>query len=274
MWLLTCYNMRTHFEAAKVSFNQSIQYRFGMLMSIFFSVFTVGVNYVIWSMVYSPGDMYGGYSFENSIVHAMLTGVMFSFMWDNWDETLSNYIYEGILFQILLRPMSYIYFGLWWKLGNRAFAFLIEIIPTLCVYLILFPSHYMVPAHPLAFVVSLVIAFLLYFCMNFLLGCTAFWLKKNTGLRWANIVLRPLLIGTLLPLSFYPEVVQNVLVFLPFQYLFYVPSTAFIGNYGLGSLGFTLWESLLFGAGYVIVGFLVTVWVWTKGVEKFEGVGV
>jgi ABC-2 type transport system permease protein len=60
---------------------------------------------------------------------------------------------------------------------------------------------------------------------------TTFFLFNNTGLIRAKRVIIDLFSGLLLPLSFFPEGIQEVLKFLPFQGISYVPSMIFTSGF-------------------------------------------
>lgn len=262
-----------HFEAAKASFKSAVQYRAGMLLTILLSVVNVAVMYVIWGAVIAGGT-YGGYTFNDMILHTVLQLIINALIWDDWNNMLGNAIHDGGLYKYIIRPVSLFAYAFWWKAGSRAFAFFVEALPMLLIFTAVFSPSFMTPEQPLAFLLALTLAFLYYLLFNMLIGFSAFWMKKTDGLEWIYIISRNILSGVLLPLSFYPETVQEVFFFLPFQYIYYVPSTAYIGNYALTSWNVTIWDSLIVGTvGLIPLGMLTTT-VWWMGSKHYEGVGV
>lgn len=263
-----------HFEAAKTSFKSAVQYRAGMALTIVVTLVTTAVMYAVWSSVYTAGASYGNYDFQAIVLHSVLGMIILSLIWDDWDQMLSNAIYEGSLFTYIIRPVDFFAYTVWWKTGSRAFAFIIETIPSLLILSLFFGVDFLTPQRPLALLAALPLAFLYYLSLSILIGCTAFWLKKNKGFKWVMIPIRNVLAGVLIPLTFFPNAVQEIFFFLPFQYIYYVPSTAYIGNYALTDWNITVWDSILIGYAELLIVGLLTAFVWRKGKARYEGVGV
>lgn len=245
-----------------------------MAMTIITTLVTTAVMYAVWSSVYDAGASYGNYDFNAIILHSVLSMLILSLMWDDWDQRLSNAIYEGGLFKYILRPVNLFAYAIWWKAGSRAFAAIIETLPSFLILAAIFGFDFLTPAQPVALVASLILAFFYYFALSIFIGLTAFWLKKNDGFKWVMIPVRNVLAGVLIPLTFFPEIAQRIFFFLPFQYIYYVPSTAYIGNYSLTSWDVTIWDSIIIGyAELVIIGALL-IYAWQQGIDNYEGVGV
>ena len=117
------------------------------------------------------------------------------------------------------------------------------------------------------------LGFVLVFFTNYCIGITAFWLTKTEGIRRAFLVARDLAAGTFIPLTFFPEIMQKALFFLPFQFITYVPTRVFIGDYELVGLTMSIPEivGLQFVATLVMYG--VSKILWRFGIKRFTGVG-
>ncbi|HAQ06552.1 MAG TPA: daunorubicin ABC transporter permease, partial [Bacillus bacterium] len=67
--------------------------------------------------------------------------------------------------------------------------------------------------------------------LNLLTGITTFFLYNNTGLIRAKRVVIELFSGLLLPISFFPGWAQEIMKFLPFQGISYIPSMIFTNGF-------------------------------------------
>jgi ABC-2 type transport system permease protein len=98
----------------------------------------------------------------------------------------------------------------------------------------------------LSFVLSLVLNFLCQFC----LAMTAFWMEENGAFLWIHFKIA-LILGTFLPLEFYPAAWRPVLAATPYGWLAYPPSriaVAFDPGQALALVaGQGLWVALMAG---------------------------
>jgi ABC-2 type transport system permease protein len=114
----------------------------------------------------------------------------------------------------------------------------------------------------------------MYFLINYAIGIIGFWLVRAEGVRRMVQIVSMVLRGSFIPLVFFPDVVQKILFFLPFQYAMYVPVRVFTGSYELAGYSLTLPQIVGVQALAVVGMFLVTEVLWRLGVRRFTGVGV
>lgn len=191
--------------------------------------------------------------------------------WDNSENILQRLIQTGQFITFQLRPVSHIYFSFLQKIGQRLLAFLIEVIPVMCFY-ILFGVR-LIPAEPFWALISLILGFILSFLIRYTIGTLAFWFVKTAGISRAVVVLTSICSGAFLPLNLYPYGFQKFLFFLPFQFVSYVPVRVFIGKYELAGISMPIPHIVFIQAVMVIVMFLFNRILWYFGIKRFTGVG-
>ncbi len=103
---------------------------------------------------------------------------------------------------------------------------------------------------PLA-LVALVGAWLLHFCVNALIGLSAFVVEEVVPFEWIYQKLVFILGGMLVPLDFYPAWLQTIAKSLPFAYMMYGPARLFVrpdpALFAQILLGQLLWLAVLGG---------------------------
>jgi ABC-2 type transport system permease protein len=103
---------------------------------------------------------------------------------------------------------------------------------------------------PLA-LVALVGAWLLHFCVNALIGLSAFTVEEVAPFEWIYQKLVFILGGMLIPLDFYPAWLQTIAKSLPFAYMMYGPARLFVQPdmrlFMLIVIGQLLWLAVLGG---------------------------
>ena len=102
---------------------------------------------------------------------------------------------------------------------------------------------------------------------------TAFWLVQANGVRRVYLLLQGIFSGALIPLVFFPKVLQRLLLFLPFQYVTYVPIMVYIGKYNLAGITMSIPEIVGMQAIAVLTIALFSELVYRMSMKRFTGVG-
>lgn len=122
-------------------------------------------------------------------------------------------------------------------------------------------------------ILSVLLAFLMNFYVNYTIGLTSFWLVQSGGIRNAFMLVSGIFSGALIPLDFFPHWLQMIQFFLPFQYLAYLPAMVFTGHYSLGGLELSSEQAV----GIQAVAMLVTLgfneFVRRLAMKQFTAVG-
>jgi len=80
------------------------------------------------------------------------------------------------------------------------------------------------------FGVALAAAVLLQFLTFESLNLLAFWVENTYGLRFTMRVIMEVAGGAIIPLSFFPGLLQKVFALLPFPYLVYFPMRIYLNK--------------------------------------------
>jgi len=101
------------------------------------------------------------------------------------------------------------------------------------------------------------------------LGMITFWTTRVSAIFELAIALELLLSGRLVPLPLMPDWAEDIAAVLPFQWTFYFPITALVGDFSTGEL--------LGGLGMQVAWILVltglTLVVWRYAVRRYSAVG-
>jgi len=268
-------NFNADFSIYFTSVKSAIAYRFTMMLSILTGPLTLLVNYVIWNGVFkaSGKTVISGFTFDQMVTYIVISFITVYLTWDDIDGRLADGVREGSFATFLLKPISFLRYEFVNKLGHRTLAFLIEYIPVFLIMNFLFGFKLFKTNNFFVYLISLGLAFTVSFFLSVLLGILAFWVVKPQGLMRIYNMLEFFIHGTVLPLSLFPDIIQKVFFFLPFQFVAYVPATVFIGNYNLGGVIFSSFEIILYGLVQILILFLITLLLWKISIKRFCGVG-
>ncbi len=257
---------------AFATYKEWAAYRSHAMVSLFVGPVYFLVQVFIWKAVFSSRGSINGLSLDQMITYFGVAVLINYLIMDFADWNLQMLISTGKFLSYMLRPMSHIYFALSQKVGHRVLGFTVEFIP---VYLILFFVFRvkLVPTMPVYAVISIALGFLMMFLVDYCVGITAFWLTRTSGVRRMFLLLRDICSGMFLPLTFFPDILQKILFYLPFQFIAYVPVRVCVGSYELGGIRLAIPQIVAVQAVAVLVMSVFTVLFFKLGTKRFTGVG-
>lgn len=264
--------LKTLKAVAFVTYKEWAAYRSHMLLSLVVGPAFFLAQVFIWRAVYAGRDTLGGFTLSGMLLYYGASSVIYYLTMDFADWNLQMLIRSGKFLTYVLRPMSHRFFAFSQKVGHRILGFVFEFVPVWLIFFFVFRVR-LIPAAPLWTAISVALSFIILFLLNYSTGILAFWLTRTDGIRALIRLLRDLLAGVFIPLSFFPETVQKVLFFLPFQFVSYVPVRVFLGSYELAGWNFGLPAIVGIQALAAVGMLLVTEILWRLGIKRFTGVG-
>jgi ABC-2 type transport system permease protein len=182
---------------------------------------------------------------------------------------MGDKIEEGSLSVHILRPVNLSLAWAFKGLGGRVFAFFYESVPAIIFAMIFFGfKFYSIPM----FLISILSLFLGYFINHFfssLWGLMYFKMINYWPFERIKNIMTNFFLGLVIPINFMPLALQNILKFLPFNYMSFEASKIYLGMYSYSQIAQILGIQLLWIAGL----FLLFNFLFKKAIKLFEGVG-
>lgn len=257
---------------AFVTYKEWSAYRTHSLVSVFVGPVYFLVQYFIWTALYGTNGSLAGIGLEQMIRYFGASALIGYLTMDFADWNLQMLVRTGKYLTFTLRPVHHRFFALSQKVGHRILGFFFEFLPCLIIFVILFRIP-MIPEHLMWTILSVALAFLMNFYVNYCLGLTAFWLTKADGLRHVYGLIAQIFSGSLIPLVFFSEFLQKLLFFLPFQYTLYVPAMVWTGNYYVGNVELEIPQIVGIQAVATFVMLAVSEVLYRLSLKRFTGVG-
>ncbi len=247
-------------------------YRAYYLFSLLSGPLYFSVQYFVWSALLA-GGVIAGYELHTIITYFVLVMLLQYWHWDHSDYDIAQYVREGTLNTILLRPLTLQRWLFTKKVSSRSIAIVLEIIPLSTLAVLVFGIQVLTPQGVLlSFLCMLIIVFVMRFIINMIIGHAAFWMTNIHGLRMLFIPVFLFMTGGLFPLDILPMWAQHIMFWLPAQFVVYAPASLFMGTYSLA--GYTdPWFVVLLAAAWTIALYMVLLWVQSRARAKYEGVG-
>lgn len=253
--------MRMYWELGKRSFQQQFAYRAATIAGLFTnSVFGVMLASVYLALFWDQPESasVGGFTAQQTVTYtwigqAMIMPVIF---WGWW--LIVDTIRTGTVVMDMLKPMDYFVYWLSRDLGRAAAQVITRGIPTLMVGAILFdlvwPENWQ---RWVAFLISVPFAVMVSFCLRFMFNLWGFWLLDHRGISSVVILVTGVFSGHLLPISWYPPAIRDVINVLPFRSMLMTPVEIWLGQVSIarGLSMQVLWTLVTIGCCYVVLRF-------------------
>jgi ABC-2 type transport system permease protein len=142
-------------------------------------------------------------------------------------RTMSENVKDGSIAYILNKPYDFLLYQFSATMGESVFrAMLNAIFGGLTVWWLVGA-----PEHPEGFLIvfpAILGAWILHFCVNAMIGLSAFVVEDVSAFTWIYQKLAFIFGGLLIPLDFYPQWLQTFAKFLPFSSVIYGPARLFV----------------------------------------------
>ncbi|MGT2933295.1 ABC transporter permease [Streptococcus catagoni] len=206
-----------------------ILYRLGDLMGAF-------VAFYLWKAVFDSSDqsLIQGFTLSDMSLYIIMSFITNLLTKSDSSFMIGEEVKEGTIIMRLLRPVHFAASYLFVEIGGKLLIFLSLGLPFLIilfVYKVMSGlSALLSLTSLLAYLISLLLAFLINFYFNICFGFSAFVFKNLWGSNLLKNTLISFMSGSLIPLVFFPKVIADILGFLPFSSLIYLPVMIVIGK--------------------------------------------
>ena len=215
--------MRGYLAILRGSILDSLAYRAGFFFIILGNLLYMCVAYFLWHSIYQNTTTLRGLTFNETFLYVTLGSTVFVLLKTYADWWISHEIMDGTISIYLVRPMDYQFYALNISLGFMLVSLMALTVPTFLLLTLVFGVTFPLGPGLLLFPVSLLLAFLLSFYFDYITGLFAFYTESIWGISTSKEILISVLAGALVPLQFFPDAIQKVLLVLPFQAIYYTP---------------------------------------------------
>jgi len=216
-------SLRSYLAVLRGSFMVGLVYRFSFIFTIVSNFIYMGVAYFLWRSIYAGTDTLRGLTFHETFLYVALGSAVFILLKTYADWQISYEIREGIIAIYLIKPVDFQLYALAMSAGAALLTLAIITLPTVLMLSFVFRVPFQVGPGLALFPLSLGLAFLISFNFDFLVGVFGFYTESIWGTSITKEIIVMVCSGALIPLPFFPEAVQRVLLVLPFPAMYYSP---------------------------------------------------
>jgi ABC-2 type transport system permease protein len=264
------------FRAALI---ERMTYRADFLLATFLRFLPMVTTILLWEAIYAGADesQLGStnirFTKNQMIAYLLLVHVsrMFSSM-PGLSTGIAREIRDGSLKKYLVQPLDMIGYLLSYRVAHKTSYIMASALPygvlfSLCRGFFDGPSPDVLTW--LAWVVSLLLAFLVGFFFEVCMGMIGFWFLEITSLLYIVMTVNFFVSGHMFPLDLLPSPWPQILKSMPFAYLAYFPAAVILGKIQ----GPELVEGLLIGLAWAVGLIVLSVFLYRRGLRHYSAFG-
>jgi ABC-2 type transport system permease protein len=254
----------------KTALALQFQYRVAMSIYMISRLLEPTVYLVIWTTVADArGGNVGGYTpadFAAYYIVLMLVN-QFTFTWIMHEYEFR--IRSGNLSAVLLKPIHPIHSDLADNIGYKVLTSVIIFPAAGFLYWLFDPAFQSSLTLLGLFTVSMILAYLLRFLLEWSLALIAFWTTRTEAFNQMYFLLGLFLSGRIAPLDLLPQWLRAIADVLPFKWAIAFPVELVLGRLSTGEIA----SGLMTQAVWLAIGLVLHRVVWWRGVKKYSAVG-
>jgi ABC-2 type transport system permease protein len=198
-------------------------YRLGFIFIVLGNVVYMTVAYFLWRSIYGGSTSIHGLTFDQALLYVALGSTVFILLKTYADWGMAQEIRDGSVAVFLTKPIDYQFYTFFTNLGFPLTSLITVVAPTIILLVFVFRIHFGFGAGFFFFPFSLLLAFIISFHLDYLVGLSGFYTESIWGISTTKEIIVSVLSGMLLPLQFFPAAIQQILAWLPFQAMYFTP---------------------------------------------------
>lgn len=255
----------------KIAFKNRFASRALNLLWVIAKPIEILVAITVWTAIYeySGQGVIKGFTLDQTINYMIFSLIFGAIAYTKIGAKLGSHIKSGRLNTMLVKPVDYGLNKLSQVIGARVHAVIFEVLPGVVIAVLFFGFHQYNSLMTLLAITSMSLALLVNYFFSLSWALIYFKTINFESIEWFKKMLISILSGSLIPLNFLPIAFQEVLKYLPFQFLSYIPSRIFINSYPLQEVILLL----MIQASWIVLLYAVYKIGWNYSIKSFSGVG-
>jgi ABC-2 type transport system permease protein len=269
---------RTWWTILRICLEERLVYRGDFALGTLMRFLPIVTQIFLWGAIFQSAAQnsrfdgsIGGYSYSQFVAYYLLAMVTRAFSsMPGLASGIALEVREGTIKRFLIQPIDMIGFQLLSRVAHKLVYYLVALGPFALVFYLCRGYFAEVESPPwAAYVLSLVMAFLLGFFLEALIGLVSFWFLEVSSLLFIYMLFNFFCSGHMFPLDILPPWALTVVEIIPLQYLAYFPAAVFLGKIQGPELVQGLWIQF----AWVIFFMVVCRIAYHRGLNRYSGFG-
>lgn len=274
--------LRVWWTMLVISIEERLVYRGDFALGTLMRFLPIVTQVFLWTAVFSTtarGDI-AGYSRNDIVAYYLLTMLSRAFSsMPGLATGIARSIRDGSIKKFLVQPVDYVAFLFASRIAHKLVYYAVAAAPFALVFFLC--RSFFPPLPPVAtvaaFLLSLLLSFLLGFFLEATLGMLGFWFLEISSLVFGYMLVQYLLSGHMFPIDMLAGIptglpgtsLADVVTWLPFQFTAYFPAAVWLGKVQ----GAELVRLLVVEAAWVVVMAVACRLAWRRGTRRYSAFG-
>jgi ABC-2 type transport system permease protein len=269
--------LRKYTKIFRISLVERTTYRGDFFLSALLRFLPMVTTILLWEAVYAGARAQGeetlaGFSLKQMIAYLLLVHIsrMFSSM-PGLAAGIARDIRDGTLKKYLLQPIDMISYLVSYRAAHKAAYIMTSALPYALLFFLCrsYFDRFPDPLTLLAYLVSLVLAFMIGFFFEASIGMIGFWFLEVTSFLYIVNGVAYFVSGQMFPLDLLPSFWAWLLKMMPFQYMAYFPAAVFVGKVHGDELVYGLIGELVWAVIFLMLARIL----YRRGLRRYSAYG-
>ncbi len=186
---------------------------------------------MLWTALYAQNAAPANVPLHAIVTYSAVALLMSLVLEIDGTRMIREKIREGTIATDLMKPISLPLYFFSDGFGQTLLGVLL-IVPALLLALLIVHIDVPQPVVLVTFSMSFALGYCVNFLLNFLMNSIAFWTLETFAIQMAVRWISDLLSGQVIPLIFFPGILQNIMLGLPFAAIYSTPLLIYVGTIG------------------------------------------
>ncbi|MBV9407919.1 MAG: ABC-2 family transporter protein [Candidatus Eremiobacteraeota bacterium] len=241
--------------AAK-AFSREATYRMEVFTNVGSLIVRLYLMKTVWTALYAQNAAPAGVPLHAVLTYTVVALLMSLVLEIDGTRAIRDKIHDGSIATDLMKPISLPFYFFSDGVG-MTLLHAVLIVPALLVSLLIVHIDVPPPHVLAAFAVSFLLGYLVNFLLNFLMNCVAFWTLETFAIQLMVRWVSDLLSGQIVPLIFFPGVLQKIVLALPFAAIYSTPLLIYLGTIPPSGYLAAMATQLAWGLAFAILSAIV-----------------
>ncbi len=265
--------LRLKWLILRTAIEERLTYRADFAFSTLVRFLPIVTQIFLWNAIFqnAAGRSIQGYNFSEMVSYFLLVMLTRAFSsMPGLSTGIASSIADGSIRKYLIQPVDMLDHLFWHRIAHKLVYYAVATGPFTLVFWLCREHLPSWPSWPvmLAFIASLLMAFVIGFLIEALIGLVAFWFLEVSSLIFIYMMLSYFLSGHMIPLELLSKWIPFV-DYLPFRYLAYTPTAILIGKIPREHLPI----ELLMQAAWIAGLFALNRYAFHRGVLRYSAFG-
>jgi ABC-2 type transport system permease protein len=270
-------SLRIKWCILRTSIEERLVYRADFAFATLVRFLPIVTQVFLWGAIYKAtgprdGKVINGYTFGDMVAYSLLVmvGRAFSSM-PGLTIGIARDIRDGAIKKFLIQPIDLLDYLFWYRVAHKLVYYFVAFLPFALVFWLCrdyfrgWPDVWFMGGA----CISLLLAFLVGFLIESLMGLCAFWFLEVSSLVFVYMLLSYFLSGHMLPLDWLPSPYSDVIRWMPFKYLAFVPAAIWLQKYTHAQLA----VELIQGVAWVFILLILNRVALSRGLLRYSAYG-